>query len=165
METSKNLLQFQHSLSITLLSSPVISAISSTEKPFRSILRALSNFSSARPSAKPFSLAFFSAVSSTFFQSRYTFKLSSYSSYCFLVVAFLSLLTNRKCRIEHASIFKELLLGFLHLYQNSFAFLVLAIHIKHSTPVRLRGSQMFRIKISKFLYNLLTIKKTVYKTD
>ena len=58
---------------------PVVWAMVATSTPQALRLRAISTVFRASPSALPFASPFFSAVSITLYQSRYAFKVSSYS--------------------------------------------------------------------------------------
>ena len=75
------------------------------------------------------------------------------------------LLANGKGRVIDAAVFEELLLAFLHLHQKVFTFLVLAIYIKHGTPVVFLCAQMLGIEIGYLTDFFTTMQQCVQETD
>ena len=89
---------FPHRADISSSESPVFAAITFTGTPDALNLLASSRRSSMRPSSRPSARLFITAVLIVFIQSRYTLRLSSYSSYCSLVNLAISADSKRRVK-------------------------------------------------------------------
>ena len=78
---------------------------------------------------------------------------------------FLTLILDRKGGIEYTSVLKELLLRFLHLYDERLAFFVFAIYIKDSTTVAIAIAKILTIQVSKVIDHLLALEQRVEKAN
>ena len=125
------------------------------------IWRTISNVLSIRPSVRPSSLAFFSAVS-RIFPVPQDFE-ALLVGLVFRLVELGDLGGVEELR-EHA-VLEELLLAALHLHQELLTVLVLAVHVEHGTAVGLARAQMFGVQVGQFLDLLTTVKQAVDEAD
>ena len=76
-----------------------------------------------------------------------------------------ALFADGKRGIIQAAVFEELLFAALHLHQDFFASLRLAIHIEHRPAVCLPRAEMFRIEIGQILDFLTPAEQAIDETD
>ena len=76
-----------------------------------------------------------------------------------------SLLPDGERRIIDASVLEELLFAFLHLHDEMFALLVLAVHIEHGTPVVLLRAEVFGVQVGDVLYLFPSVQQGVEEAD
>ena len=66
-------------------------------------------------------------------------------------VAAAGLFADGKCGVIQAAVLEELLLAALHLHQELFAELVLAVHVEHGAAVGLARAQVLGVQVRQFL--------------